>query len=335
VTQDFNNPNSPTFQNANPAYTAIGTLFPASAGFTNDASGTTPVKVHTGDLSMAHSLLETQTGGDINIIGPGGNIMVGSNATDNSLPSQEGILTLQGGSIRSFTDGSVIVDQSRVFTEQGGDIDMFSANGDLNAGKGPKSSASFPPLTLICDVEGFCRVNPTGLVTGAGIGALLSVPGQDPTQSNVNLAAPHGIIDAGAAGIRVAGNLNLVALQVLNSFNIQVGGTALGIPTLAGPNIGALTTASNTAGAAAAIAQAATRSRGGPSPQDLPSIITVEVIGYGGGDGTAPPAPQPQSQDDQRRRRPVQQSSYDPNSMFQVIGSGELNEDQRRKMLGE
>jgi len=35
---------------------------------------------------------------------------------------------------------------------------------------------------------------------------------------------------------------------VLNSFNIQVGGTAIGVPTAATADIGALTTASNAAG---------------------------------------------------------------------------------------
>ncbi len=145
---------------------------------------------------------------------------------------------LQGGSIRTYTDGSVEVFQSRIFTERGGDVDLFSANGDLNAGKGPKSSAAFPPLRLICDVDGYCRVSPAGLVTGAGVGALLSIPGQDPSKSNVVLTAPHGTVDVGAAGIRLAGNLNIVALQALNAFNIQVGGTAIGIPTTAAPNVG-------------------------------------------------------------------------------------------------
>ena len=62
----------------------------------------------------------------------------------------------------------------------------------------------------------------------AGIGALLSIPGQDPAKSNVVLTAPHGTVDAGAAGIRVAGNLNIVALQILNAFNIQLTGGAEG-----------------------------------------------------------------------------------------------------------
>jgi hypothetical protein len=72
----------------------------------------------------------------------------------------------QRGSIRTYTDRSVEIYQSCIFTEQGGDIDLFSANGDLNAGKGPKSSAAYPPLKLICSVDGYCRVSPAGLVMG-------------------------------------------------------------------------------------------------------------------------------------------------------------------------
>jgi hypothetical protein len=313
----FNDPASPNFKNPNLAYQAIGTLFPAAFGYTNNAVSPA-TRVTTGSLDTIHSLIETQLGGDINLIGPGGNILAGSNSSDTLLPNQQGILTLSGGSIRAFTDGNVIVNQSRIFTEQGGDIDLFSANGDLNAGKGPKSSAAFPPLRLICDVDGFCQVNPAGLVTGAGIGALLSIPGQDPSKSNVSLVAPHGTVDAGAAGIRVAGNLNIAALFVLNAFNIQVQGVTVGIPTTQAPPL-ALSATSNAA--------AATQQAGLPKQDDAnaskPSIIIVEVLGYGGGDGDSGTAAPPAS-GDEKRRTPTDRQSYDPNGMFRVIGSGEL-----------
>jgi len=100
----------------------------------------------------------------------------------------------------------------------------------------PRPAAN--PLGLCVRNNLYCRVNPIGLVTGAGIGALLSIPGQDPALSNVVLTAPHGTIDAGAAGIRVAGDLHLAALQVLNAFNIQVQGATVGLQTVTGPNVG-------------------------------------------------------------------------------------------------
>ena len=57
-----------------------------------------------------------------------------------------GIMTLAGGDIDTFTDQSVRVNSSRVFTEQGGDILMWSSNGDLDAGRGAKTTLSFPPI---------------------------------------------------------------------------------------------------------------------------------------------------------------------------------------------
>jgi hypothetical protein len=317
---DYNNVASPYHLQYARAYDAISTLFPASLGYTNNAAtgtnGSAAVR-SIGDLSMAHSVIETQTGSDIALIGPGGNIFVGANATDNSRPNQEGILTLQGGSILTYTDQSVIVDQSRIFTEQGGNIDLFSANGNLNAGKGPKSAASYPPLTLIWDTDGYTRVNPSGLVTGAGIGALLSVPGQDPSLSNVDLVAPRGTVDAGAAGIRVSGDLNIAALLVLNAFNIQVGGTAIGIPTVQGPPVGALTTASNATAATQQAAQPPQTTNG-----DRPSIIIVEVLGYGGGGSDDSPPQQP----DDKRRRSGEQRTYNQNGNVQVLGYSTLTD---------
>jgi filamentous hemagglutinin family protein len=331
---DYNNASSPYHLKYARAYETIATLFPAAYGYTaNGAGGANgaSVTVHTGDLTMAHSLIETQTGGDINILGPGGNIYVGSNAADSLTPSQEGVLTLQGGSIGAYADGSVEIYQSRIFTEQGGDVDLFSANGDLNAGKGPKSSAAYPPLKLICDADGYCRVSPAGLVTGAGIGALLSVPGQDPSKSNVVLTAPHGTVDAGAAGIRVAGNLNIVALQVLNAFNIQVGGTAVGVPVAPTADVGALTTAGAAAGAAAKSAEAPTQSQSA----DQPSIIMVEILGFGGGDGTPPAQPQTDDRSKKGDRRSQNDGAYDPYSPVHLLGNGALTDWQKRKLTAD
>ncbi len=57
-----------------------------------------------------------------------------------------------------------------------------------------------------------------------------TIPGALP--GDINLLAPRGTVDAGAAGIRVSGNLNVAALHVLNADNIQVQGksTIDGIP---------------------------------------------------------------------------------------------------------
>lgn len=316
---DYKDANSPYYGQYARAYEAIATLYPASLGYTDNSaggSGVTPAIKHTGDLRMARSLVETQTGGDVNILGPGGNLYVGSNSADTLLPSQQGILTLSGGAVRTYNDGSVLLYQSRVFTEQGGNVEMFSANGDLNAGKGPKSSAAYPPLKLVCDANGYCRVNPAGLVTGAGIGALISVPGQDPRKSNVILSAPHGVIDFGAASVRSAGDLSVIAPVVLNSFNAQVGGTATGVPTFQAPDVGGMTQASNTS--AGAVSDAA-GGAGQQAPSEQPSIIIVEVIGYGGGDSD------PDASSVEKNKNEMQQQKNEPSS------SSEEEEERKKK----
>jgi filamentous hemagglutinin family protein len=285
VATDFRDPTSPYYLQYARAYDAIGVMFPTSLGYANDGSGgVDPAAV--GRLVMPYALVETQAGGDINILGPVGGIRVGSAGRDTLRPDQEGILTLRGGAIRIYTDQTVLVNQSRIMTQQGGNVEIFSGNGDIDAGSGPKTYVANPVLSEVCDYStGYCSVNPQGLVTGAGIGAVVTLPTQDPSLSNAVLSAPRGTVDAGAAGIRVGGNLTIVAQRVNNAYNIQVQGNVSGLPTVSSAvNIGALTSASSTAGAAA---KAVDTPRAGNAGSDAPSIITVEVLGYGGSEQDA------------------------------------------------
>ncbi|MGY3488769.1 filamentous hemagglutinin [Bradyrhizobium sp. USDA 4011] len=303
------------------AYRAIQTLFPGSV-----IGGTTTA--YAGSLSLFQlARARTEQGGNINILAPGGGVSLGienqtpdlTGQTDTARP---GLLTLEGGDINIFTDRSVVVAQSRVFTELGGDILMFSTNGDLNAGKGKQTSIVTSPPLVVYDQYGGATKTPNTPQTGAGIATLIGVPGVPP--GNVDLFAPHGTIDAGEAGIRVSGNLTLEALQVLNIANIQVQGTSVGVPVVQGPPVGALTAANNTAGAAQQPTAAAPAANTGQ-----PSVIIVEVLGYGGGDGTPEPA------DNDQRRGGSERQSYDPNSMFRVVGSGALTAEQAQQLTDD
>jgi hypothetical protein len=172
---------------------------------------------------------------------------------------------------------------------QGGDVDLFSANGDINAGDGPKTYVSNPPIQLICDQGGLCAINPSGLVSGAGIGALVTVPGQDPSKSNVTLVAPHGVIDAGAAGLRAAGNFNAVALAIVNGYNISVQGNSQGVPSgPAGVTATVAAPPTDQSGTKQAAEVSTTQSS---SATQQPSIVVVEVLGYGGVTGSTDTGP--------------------------------------------
>jgi len=104
---------------------------------------------------------------------------------------------------------------------------------------------------------------------------------------DVDLIAPVGTIDAGDAGIRSAGNINISALTVLNAANISAGGVTSGAPTVVAPNIAGLSVASTASAAASATAASSTQAGGNQAaPVALPSLITLEVLGYGGGDSS-------------------------------------------------
>ncbi|WP_426407593.1 filamentous haemagglutinin family protein [Bradyrhizobium ganzhouense] len=292
-------------------YTAVNTMFPGDFGYTQNAlgggtNGANTLK-HTGDLDLLHATIQTRLGGNISIFGPGGTIRVGSLALEpNNLlkPNDLGILTLGVGDINTFTDGSVLVNSSRVMTQQGGDILMWSSNGDLDAGRGAKTTLSFPPLQVVFDSNDYQSVDLGGLVSGAGIAVIQS--SKVAKKSSAYLLAPRGTVDAGDAGIRVSGNLVIAAVQVVNAGNIQVGGTATGVPTITAPNIGALSAASNTAGAAAKSAEPPTAS----GNNDRASVFIVEVVGYGGGDNGGQDSNsssgngQGTKSDDQERKQP-------------------------------
>ncbi|MBR1082718.1 filamentous hemagglutinin family protein [Bradyrhizobium viridifuturi] len=263
----------------------------------------------TGGTYLANAGIHTDFGGDIQILNPGGKTIIGVEGV--APGASAGLITQGSGNIDVYSLGSVLLGQSRIMTTFGGDIIVWSATGDINAGRGSKTTTIFTPPRRVYDNYGNITLSPTTPSAGAGIATLNPIPEVPP--GNIDLIAPLGTIDAGEAGIRVSGNVNLAALQVVNAANIQVQGTSTGVPTVQGPPVGALTAASNTA---AASQQAAAPP---PKANDQPSIIIVEVMGYGGGSGDQT---QPEESPGQKRQRRDKQT-YNENSAFQVIGLGD------------
>ena len=243
----------------------------------------------TGSLFTRARDIRTSLNGSITLAVAGGGVTMASDIFGNPL-TPPGIVTEFGGAVSIFTDQSVDIGQARIFTLRGGDVLIWSTNGNIAAGTAPKTVVTAPPTRVSIDVTSAdVKIELGGLATGGGIGVLASVAGVK--AGDVDLIAPKGSVDAGDAGIRSTGNLNIAATTVLNASNIQVSGSTSGVssgPSVAAPNIGGLTSASNQGAATASTSTDVTRTQQREeqpiSREEPPSIITIEVLGYGGGD---------------------------------------------------
>jgi filamentous hemagglutinin len=263
-------------------HTTLGTNYETGKKAISDLFGN---NAGMGDMTLTSREIKTESGGNISLLIPGGELTVGLPV--NGPPAvDQGILTVDGGNISIFADGDVNVGTSRIFTLHGGNEIIWSSNGDIAAGASSKTVQSAPPTRVLVDPQsGDIETDLAGLATGGGIGVLETVVGAPP--SDVDLIAPKGTVDAGDAGIRASGNLNIAAVQVVNASNISVGGKSGGLPPAApSSNIAGLAAASSASGAASnASASVASNSQAQSTlPLNIPSIVTVEVLGYGGGD---------------------------------------------------
>ena len=272
--RDHNNPDKPGYKNYTSGTEAIASLFPGN--------------LWNGSINTESRDIRTKNGGDINLLTPGGGLTLATTTIGNP-QAPPGIITEAGGEISVFTHTNVSLGISRIFTLRGGNEIIWSSVGNIAAGSSSKTVQSASPTRVLIDPQSANVITDlAGLATGGGIGVLASVAGMKP--GNVDLIAPVGTIDAGDAGIRVSGNLNISAAVVSNSGNIAAGGTSSGTAPSApsGPSVGSISAASTTAGASTASVDNASRqeSANRPAPAEEPlSFINVEVIGYGGGDG--------------------------------------------------
>ena len=294
---------------------AIAALFP-----TTDVAGN-PIR-YDGDITMYGGAgVKTLFGGDIQMLTPGGGQVFGIEGA--APPSTAGIITQGSGNIQLYSQGSILLGQSRIMTTFGGSILGWSAEGDINAGRGSKTTVVYTPPKRVYDTWGNVTLSPSVPSTGAGIATLNPIAEVAP--GDIDLIAPLGTIDAGEAGIRVSGNVNIAALTVVNAANISVQGKATGVPVVSAVNTGAITSASSAASSATQAAEDVARQQQAAARQNQASVFTVQVLSFGN-EQLAPSR-------DGASRAPA--PGYNQNSPVQVLGAGALDEQAKQQLTEE
>lgn len=210
------------------AFEAIETLYPGSNPDLEEGE----TNAYAGDLRLYFSRIYTLDGGDITMLTPGGSINAGLATPPAAFgitktASELGAVVQGQGSVNAFAFGDFLVNESRVFAADGGNILVWSTRGDIDAGRGAKTAISAPAPTITIDDDGRTVVTFPAALTGSGIQTLATSPGRKP--GDVDLYAPRGVVNASDAGI-VAGNLTVAATAVLGANNITVSGTSVGVP---------------------------------------------------------------------------------------------------------
>lgn len=288
--RDSNDSQNPFYKDYARGYAALELLFPgietksADGGFSN----------YKGDINMFASRVKSESGGNIEFMVPGGKTVVGLANTPDALVGSSaapltnvlGIVVADTGDIRGFARGNIVVNQSRILTLDGGNVLLWSSEGDIDAGKGKKTASAVPPPLLVTNYEtGTTKLVLQGAATGSGIGALAQA---GVTAGDVDLVAPKGTINAGDAGIR-AGNFFGSGREFKGLDNITVSGKSVGVPIADASAVTAAASGASTMGddASKSVASAsqsasdATRNAQAMATNLRPPVVRVDVLGFG------------------------------------------------------
>ena len=238
-----------------------------------------------GELSMYRSKVQTEDGGDINILVPGGRVFGGEAAATDGDSEKEGdigVVARREGDVNAFTRNDFLVNQSRVFAMDGGDILMWSSETNLDAGRGAKTARGVSFAEYSFDQWGNVIVSPPTNLSGSGIRNTAITPGVE--AGNVYLFAPIGVVDAGDAGIGTAGNLFVGAVEVKGADNFDIGGVAVGVQVSTSGDVSGMTGAGDvTSGAtSSALDQVESIAEDKSVADEQLSWLEVFVEGLGG-----------------------------------------------------
>ena len=226
-----------------------------------------------GKISLINSQIQTEDGGYIRILVPGGFINAGS-AGSSSIDKEAtelGIVSYIDDPVSIFVDGDLAVNSTRVFALQE-DLLVWSSVGNIDAGKGAKTVSDIPPPRTAIGPQGETVIIFPPAVEGSGLQGV-----------NVDLFAPAGVVIAGDAGIKALNDITIAAEAVVGADNIDVGGVAVGVPQ------GSSVTASfdGSSNVAATTSKIAENAASGFENNDVErtepalGILSVEIDGFG------------------------------------------------------
>ena len=181
-------------------------------------------------------------------------------------------------------------------TAQGGDIEIYTTGGSIDAGRGAKTSISIPSPQRVPVFSGPVLTGYEYIVStsaaGSGIQTLTSPPNAEtgitpPPAGNIYLFAPTGTVDAGEAGIVSEGKVVISALTVLNASNIQGSQGVTGVQAVTSGSLATSLAASGTGNssstdrASADAARAAADAAATSGDVFSAAVLNVEVLGFG------------------------------------------------------
>jgi filamentous hemagglutinin family protein len=266
-----------------------------------------------GDLGMLTSTIATIGGGNVTVTSTGGEIDLGLADISFNPPTLGnlafGIFTSADGNIDVTADGDINIDTARIATFNGGNVNVESLNGDVNAGNGVNEDLNilvykYDPVTglgINASIE-----NPRPY--GSGILALsptakYQIPGSSGQPGNISVETPNGNIVSTLGGISqfaldgsiaggptvtlTAGTPGVPATSVAGNIDLGQGGVLGGTVNLSaqGNIIGLIISRQNTTVTAVQNANITVLS-GGNATANAGGTLTGDLIAAGGIDAS-------------------------------------------------
>ena len=238
-----------------------------------------------GDINLSGGTIQTTAPGDlthggIDLFAPGGQVLVGLSVADPLNAERRGLVTQQGGSIRSYSQGDFQVNAQKVFVVNQGDLIAYSSNGNIDSGRGANTDVTVSVPKAQVQPDGTVKFV-TVATTGSGLGIL----GTQDAQYVLGLYAPNGEVRALDAYI-VGPTIQVASPVVKGADNLKSGtGQVFVAPPSVSVNVNTGTQAQSSE-----VAQNALANANGGGQKVASSLLTVDLIGLGADPTAAGPA---------------------------------------------